>query len=34
MATMTVTPKKKSWFVRFMNMDTSGSKGGSEKPSP
>src|SRR3990172_2019921 len=31
MATMTVTPKKKNWFVRFMNMDTSGSKGGSEK---
>lgn len=31
MATMTVTPKKKNWFVRLMNMDTSGSKGGSEK---
>jgi len=31
MTTITQTYKKKNWFVRFWNMDTSGSKGGSEK---
>ena len=31
MATLTQTGKKKNWFVRLMNFDTSGSKGSGEK---
>ena len=31
MTTTTKTVKKKNWFVRLMNMDTSGSKGSGEK---
>jgi arabinogalactan oligomer/maltooligosaccharide transport system permease protein len=31
MAIVTPAPRKKNWFVRFINMDTSGSKGSGEK---